>query len=142
MDERVRVGAEGSCTLQFLKADRRQEPQSKARICWQRGCGMEELGRQSRLEVTAEAGALGRYQKPIWTAGLQYVVLPWITPWERSQAGGFGPGTKLFIRKTIHSWTKCLSWVSLMVTVTNGGFGGGGGPDIKTGGWLVGWLVG
>ncbi len=54
----------------------------------------ESLGRQSRLGLVVktvearEAGALDRYREPIWTAGLQSVVLPWITPSGRRAGGG------------------------------------------------------
>lgn len=66
-----------------------------------------ELQRQQQFRFVksaeAEAGALGRYREPILTAGLQCVVLPWITPSGgrraevRMEGGGDG--------NTIHSWT-------------------------------------
>jgi hypothetical protein len=61
--------------------------------------------------MTAEAGALDRYREPIWTAGLQCVVLPWITP-----SGGRQAAVRMecgLDGRKGHSWTtKCLSWVS------------------------------
>jgi hypothetical protein len=65
--------------------------------------------RQSRLlAMTAEAGALDRYRKPIWTAGLQGVVLPWIMPWI-TPSGGRLAAVRMESgrdKEEIHSWTE------------------------------------
>jgi hypothetical protein len=82
--ERITKRARGSCTLQYEeqigRRQEQQQQQQQQKICWGSERRRGELEMQSRLEMTAEAGALSRYQKPIWTAGLQCVVLPWITP--------------------------------------------------------------
>jgi hypothetical protein len=122
---------------------RQQRQQKKQKICWDPERRREELERQSRLEMTAEAGALSRYQKPIWTAGLQCVVLPWITPSGGRQAavrtedGGGWENDSL------------MGWVHVLGMKEVSGYGrwkmarGMAGP-IQARGWLVGvvgWLV-
>lgn len=66
----------------------------------------KQQSQQLRPVKTAEAGALGRFREPILTAGLQCVVLPWITPSEGRRAAVRMEGG--VDGNTISSWTGAL----------------------------------
>ncbi|KAH6843174.1 hypothetical protein B0I37DRAFT_383899 [Chaetomium sp. MPI-CAGE-AT-0009] len=87
----------GSCTLREEEA----------------GAMMKAWERQSRLVMMmmmARAGALGRSREPIWTADLQCVVLPWITPSGGRQAVVRMGGD--LEDNTVYSSNDGLCWVS------------------------------
>ncbi|KAK4190903.1 hypothetical protein QBC35DRAFT_471279 [Podospora australis] len=53
---------------------------------------MMRKGEREELEEAGEDFAMDRYREPIWTAGLQSVVLPWITPWGKAGDGSGSDG--------------------------------------------------
>jgi hypothetical protein len=57
--------------------------------------------------MMTEAGALDRYREPIWTAGLQSVVLPWITPWEGGLRAAVRMEDGVLDGENVRSWIDC-----------------------------------